>query len=152
MSGINIFSIAIALFIFQNLQAQTKMEDLNFLIGTWKMENKENFETWKNGINGGFYGNSYKIKFGEKVITETLSLKFIDNQIVYEATVLNQNDGQTVLFTLNASESDWISFENSTHDFPKKIQYKKLSINSLQVQVLGENGQGFSYKLVKQDK
>jgi len=132
------------------VQCQSKLQEMSFLLGTWKVENKESYESWEMVKNQDMKGYNYKIKAGEKVISENLLIKMKNGLIVYEATVLNQNDGQTIPFTLNTNDSEWVSFENSMHDFPKKIQYMKLSKDTLQVQVLGERDQGVSYKLVRQ--
>jgi hypothetical protein len=43
-----------------------------------------------------------------------------------------------------------LSFENLAHDFPKKIQYKSLNENEIQVTVTGDEGSGFSFKQKKQ--
>lgn len=136
-------------FIVTMAQCQSELQDVNFLIGTWKVENKASYESWETVKNQEMKGYSYKILDGEIVISENLSIKKLKNQTVYEATVLNQNDGKTIPFILNTNDNDWFSFENETHDFPKKIQYKILSKDTLQVQVLGKDDQGFSYKLIK---
>lgn len=127
-----------------------KISNFQFLEGNWKVEGREQFEVWelidKRELNG--YG--YTLIKNEKKITETLSLKFFSGNIMYEATVPDQNQGRTVQFTLNkAIDSCW-SFENLQHDFPNKIQYKKINEQHLRVLVLGNNGNGFSYTLTKQ--
>jgi hypothetical protein len=133
-------------------QGQSKLQDVSFLIGTWKVENKESYEFWEMAKKNSMNGFGYKIKGGEKVVSENLNIKVVNNQIVYEAAVLNQNDGKTIPFRLNMDNKVWFSFENETHDSPQKIQYKILSKDTLQVQVLGDNDEGFSYKLIKQEQ
>lgn len=64
--------------------------------------------------------------------------------------MLNQNNAQPIAFVLNNEVKNKISFENLTHDLPKKIQYTKLDETTLFVEVLGENDKGFSYKMMKQ--
>jgi hypothetical protein len=119
------------------------------MVGTWKMENKEQYEVWEKSNNNELSGYSYRIKNDQKSITETLSIKLIGDQIVYEATVPDQNEGKTVGFTLNDEMQTYLSFENLQHDFPKKIQYKKISDNEIEVTVLGDEEKGFSYKQFK---
>lgn len=119
--------------------------DLDFLIGTWKRDNKEQFEVWEKDNSSNLTGYSYRIKDNLKVITETLVIKKIGDQFVYEATVPDQNDGRTVQFMLNTETVSLFSFENDNHDFPKKIQYKKINDNQLKVIVLGDDDTGFSY-------
>jgi hypothetical protein len=126
------------------------IKDLHFLNGTWKVENKQNYETWKISNDNSLEGNSYKIKDGNKRIDEYLAIKMVDGKMIYTARVLNQNNGQPVDFTMNTSVTDKFSFENMGHDFPKKIQYTKLNDSTLFIAVLGENDKGFSYRVVKQ--
>lgn len=126
-----------------------KLSQLNDLVGTWKVADKEQYEVWEKGP-GVFTGYAYRIKDGRKERSETLSIKKIGKQLIYAATVPDQNDGRTILFTLNEDIKDYWSFENPNHDFPKRIQYKKLNPTKIQVTVLGDNGRGFSYVQTKQ--
>ena len=129
---------------------ETKTSQLDFLVGTWKMEGKEQYEFWENHLNNGLVGNSYKLENNEKSISETLRIKSVGNQLVLGATVLNQNDGETIEFILDPGNDEYLSFENADHDFPKKIQYARISTDSIKVSVLGENDEGFSYIQIKQ--
>lgn len=129
---------------------ENKTSQVDFLIGTWKMEGKEQYEFWKKNQKEELVGNSYKFVNNIKIISETLSIRSVGKQLVYEATVLNQNDGETIEFILNPNNNKMLSFENSNHDFPKKIQYKRISTDRIEVSVLGENEEGFSYIQIKQ--
>ena len=84
-------------------------------------------------------------------MSETLSIKITGHHIVYEATVPDQNEGKSISFTLNDSIKEYLSFENIGHDFPKKIQYRRITKDEIEVSVLGEEGRGFSYRQLKQD-
>ncbi|WP_298760448.1 DUF6265 family protein [uncultured Psychroserpens sp.] len=125
------------------------MSKLDFLKGTWKIENKDTYESWekKEGL---YIGSSYKIVNEEKHITETLSIQKLNEEIIYSALVPSQNNGKTISFTLNMEKDDVLSFENLAHDFPKKIQYKKVNDTKIYVKVLGEDDKGFNYFLIKQ--
>ena len=123
---------------------------VDFLAGTWKVKNKEQFEVWEKKSPDILQGYAYKWRDNKKIITETLSIKKLDNQLVYEATVPDQNEGKTIPFKLNREVKDCLSFENLLHDFPKKIQYKKISDKEILVRVLGENDPGFSYTIFKE--
>lgn len=125
-----------------------KLKELSFLEGTWQIENKSTYEEWI-FENNNFVGVSYKLKDQNKRITETLLIKESNGQIIYEATVTNQNNGSTIPFVLNTTIKDKLSFENLEHDFPKKIQYKKLTENEILVSVLGTNDKGFEYKIIR---
>ena len=120
------------------------------MIGTWKTDGEDQYEVWETSKGKELIGYSYKVENNEKSLTETLSIKEIDNQTFYEATVPDQNDGKTIRFTLNNEIEAYLSFENSEHDFPKKIQYKRISDNEIEVTVLEDEGKGFSYSQFKQ--
>ena len=130
--------------------SEKKTAELDFLIGTWKRDNKEQFEVWEKSNSSNLNGYSYRIKDNQKVITETLVIKKIGDQFVYEATVPDQNDGRPVQFILNTETYSLFSFENDNHDFPKKIQYQRINDNKLKVIVLGDDDTGFSYIQIKQ--
>ena len=125
-------------------------EDLYFLTGTWKVVGKDTFEAWEKVSQYELQGSSYKILNNEKIITERLTLKRIGDEIIYEATVLDQNEGKPVPFTLHENTTAGFSFENLKHDFPTKIVYKKINDSEVVVQVLGSDNKGFSLKFTKQ--
>lgn len=127
-----------------------KIDQLQFLAGTWKVANKENYETWVVKEKGKLAGSAYVIKQNNKQVAEYLSIKVSGDKIIYTARVLNQNNAQPVEFTLNKTIKDKFSFENASHDFPKKIQYTKVNDTTVFVAVLGENDKGFSYKMIRQ--
>lgn len=130
--------------------AQKDTKKVDFLIGTWQIEGKLTFESWKLSGNR-LVGESYKLRDNQKYISETLKIEVLDDNIIYTATVKNQNAGKGIPFELAPVKEKLYSFENLTHDFPNKIQYKVLSKTELLVNVLGKEGKGFSYKLIKQD-
>jgi len=129
---------------------ENKVSRLDFMIGTWKIEGKDQYEVWEKAKNNDLIGYSYMISNNEKRITETLSIKTINSQIFYEATVPDQNDGKTIQFPLNNKIKAYLSFENIEHDFPQKIQYKRINDNEIEVTVSGDKGKGFSYTQLKQ--
>lgn len=120
-----------------------------FLEGTWKMENRELYEVWETPKNGQMNGYSYRIREGEEVITEYLEIKYRENDLIYTATVLNQNEGRGIDFVLNRPDSLTWSFENPDHDFPKVIQYQKRSDVEIYVRVSDGGERGFAYVMYK---
>lgn len=130
--------------------SEPKLNRLDFLVGTWKNSEKKLYEVWEIDENNTLKGYSYTLKNNEKVISEFLRIYKLENSTAYEAKVINQNEGKAILFTLNEEIKSIFSFENNNHDFPKKIQYKRIDINKIEVKVLGDNEQGFSYFYVRQ--
>lgn len=136
--------ISICLILAKMTFAQSDFPD--FLQGTWKMENKENFERWDKLNENALKGFSYELKNAQITISEYLDISRTQSEIIYTATVLNQNQGNGIRFNLIKTDSAF-TFENLTHDFPKRIVYQKLSGNEVLVKVLGEEQKGFSYKM-----
>lgn len=132
------------------LFCQTSIEQISFLEGTWKVENKEQYEAWNLTDSTTLEGYAYTLKDGNKSITETVTISTEEDNIIYKASVPNQNNGTTIPFILNKDIVAVWSFENETHDFPKKIIYKKRNETTIEVSVLGNNDIGFSYKMIKQ--
>ncbi len=135
--------------LFITCQQIYSMGDLHFLEGTWKVEGKEQYEIWEIDDNG-LSGCMYIITPSGKEKQEILTIKTIENQIVYEATVPDQNEGKTIRFTLNREIKNYFSFENSEHDFPKKIQYEYLNENKLVVRVMGDENNDFVLTYIRQ--
>ncbi|MFC5046544.1 DUF6265 family protein [Aquimarina hainanensis] len=148
-SNIKILSAICLLFLLASCN-ENKTSKLDFFVGTWKKEGKEQYEFWEKHPKGGLVGYSYKLVKHKKIISETLTIKNVGDHLVYGATVLNQNDGKTIEFILNPDNNEYLSFENINHDFPKKIQYKRIDTDRIKVSVLGKNDKGFSYIQIKQ--
>jgi hypothetical protein len=123
---------------------------LDFLEGTWKNEDNTQFEVWEKLSKKSYSGYAYTLEDGNKKISERLLIKINEEETILEATVPDQNKGNTITFTLNPEIDSLLSFENPTHDFPKKIQYRKINENNIEVKVIGKNNEGFSFIMTRQ--
>lgn len=128
----------------------SSVTEFDFLIGRWKVEHKDQFEVWEKNDKQILMGSGIKVENDQERVLETLQIINNQDQIYYIATVSDQNEKKPITFTLNRAVEDVWSFENPNHDFPKKIQYKKVDEHTLYIQVLGENDKGFSFRMVKQ--
>lgn len=126
-----------------------KAPDVDFLVGTWQVEGKEQFEVWNKEKDGIYSGYAYSMVNGEKYFSEMLQIRTSGDQIVFEANVEGQNDGASIPFKLNPNVKDKLSFENLSHDFPKRIQYERIDEQTLSVSVLGDGEKGMTYKQVR---
>lgn len=131
----------IALFISITITQGLAQPLPEFLPGTWKAENSETYEHWDKLNNNSYKGFGYELKDRKMFVTEYLEIKRIGNQVVFIATVLNQNQGIGVEFKLNFS-NDIFSFENPSHDFPKFIRYQQVSENKMKA-IVGTNENNF---------
>ena len=148
MSKISTFLSIVCLLISCEQQSSSRV---NILEGSWKMEGQEQYEVWERDPANELRGSSYLLKDSQRIPLETLTIKFLGQDTVLEATVPNQNEGRTIAFTLNSEIGDRLSFENPAHDFPQKIQYRPISVNEMEVIVTGAGDRGFSYRQKKSD-
>lgn len=127
----------------------TSLKDVHFLQGIWQVGEKPAYEKWSINDDGSLSGISYRLKNHQKTITETLSIVKREGQIVYNATVPDQNNGRTIPFRLTSSREGY-TFENAKHDFPNTITYRLLDKNRMEVQVAGQESEGFKMILIRQ--
>ncbi len=130
-------------------QTAAQTSPLDFLIGTWKREGKTTYESWEKVSEQEYKGRGFKRTEDQEKTLEYLRIYLKDGKWVFEATVPDQNEGKSIPFTQNLEVKDWFSFENPSHDFPKKIQYRKTSESAYEINVRGDNHAGFSFKFLK---
>ena len=98
-------------------------KEFGWLIGTWKLKDKNVFETWSLAEDGkSLNGVSMKMNGTESTILEETKLIFSGNSFYYVPDVAGDQDP----VDFHISSFDEISFvaENPKHDFPKLIRYK----------------------------
>jgi len=124
------------------LAAQGPWDGLQKLSGTWKRDGKSSFEKWESVAPDVLLGEGYAIKpDGEKKTREYLRLvRQDDGNIVYQATVPDQNDSATIDFPLTFFTSTSWTFENPEHDFPQSIEYLFQDDETLRVTLSGSAG------------
>lgn len=122
-----------------------------FLSGTWKHESENVFEHWDILSNNQMKGFSYFIENGEISVIEYLSIDKTDNKTNYQASVIGQNKGKSITFELSQKDSLWV-FENSNHDFPKKISYHIVNKDVVSVLISDNRTKNIRYTMHKQNK
>ena len=70
-------------------------------------------------------GISYTVQEMDTTVLETIRLLIRNDEFYYIVTVKNQNKGEPVTFKLDRGDPQNLTFENSEHDFPKRIHYVK---------------------------
>lgn len=96
------------------------------------------------------HGLGLRTKDGENLVLEYLRLQKHESELLYQATVLDQNDGATISFKLNLNIDSLYSFENPAHDFPQKIQYRFLDHDHLTIGVLNSKEEGRTFHFIRQ--
>lgn len=97
---------------------------LNHLQGCWKRLDTSNaaaYEEWWLLNERALAGRGFVVKNHDTVLLEKLQLTWKDDQFVYVADV--PHNQSPVSFVATLVSDDEIVWENSQHDFPKKIRY-----------------------------
>jgi hypothetical protein len=115
------------------------IKNADWLLGTWKNTFSEGvmIESWKKENDHLFSGYSYVLRGHDTLSLEFLKIEQKDNELLYVATVKEQNAGKPVEFRLTASAEDELIFENPKHDFPQKLSYLKIGNDSLVAMISG---------------
>lgn len=128
-----------------NANSCTTLGSLTWLVGNWDSKNSELkiSESWNRVSDKTFEGSgqTYSFKKNKIVSSETLRLVEMSGEIFYLAKV--KSNDLPVAFKLTHCTENSAIFENSQHDFPKKINYKYERNKGISVFVSGENGEGF---------
>jgi hypothetical protein len=129
---------------------------LHGLAGLWKMETNRGvlYEEWQLQNDHQLNGQSFKINNADTILLERITLSLQGHSIIYSPVVSNQNNGQSISFTLISGTRQRFVFENKTHDFPQRIIYQLGSGNVLQARIEGtKNGKqmasDFNYTRVR---
>lgn len=116
----------------------------NWLLGTWenKTSKRSVYETWIKENDQEFSAMSYGVEGPDTLLFETVRLVEEKDKLFFIPQVNNQNEGQSVRFTLKDMTPTSMVFENPKHDFPQTIAYTLVKPDSLVAIISGDqNGQ-----------
>lgn len=130
-------------------------KQLQVLKGTWKMGSDKGdlYEQWDIANKTTLTGKSYMVRNGNTFIMENVLLHYTHENIFYSPVVNGQNRDQAIDFKLTSSAENRFVFENSYHDYPKRIVYHFVTNDSLHAWIDDGNDNGkkrsdFYYKRV----
>jgi hypothetical protein len=109
-------------------------------------------EHWGQMKNDTMSGEGAFLTNGKLEASEYLRIVNTPWGLVYEATVINQNEGRTIGFQLIDSNDSMLVFENQQHDFPNRISYFFINDSSLKIRVesLSDTSKYFELMPVRQ--
>jgi hypothetical protein len=103
------------------LNAQQK--EFSWLIGTWKIKDKNVFESWTLAKDGKtLEGIGYRIKGSDTLVTEEIRFTYESGSFHYIPDVAG--DQGAIDFKITQHDPSGFVAENPRHDFPKLIRYK----------------------------
>ena len=151
-----VLTITICAAFITNVNAQSELDKLNWMLGTWqyKTTNYNIIEGWKINNDSTLIGYSYTIAGKDTVSSEQTEIIKKNHKIIFNATVKEQNQSATIPFLMYAFSNDSIAFENTLHDFPQRIGYKKLTNTKICASIEGliegrNKRRSFYYEKVK---
>jgi len=120
------------------------------LEGQWTDESGY-VEQWIIDDDKNLVGEAAFLNDGELRITEKLKIVKSDTGFIYQATVFDQNEGQTIGFPLIVVNESMLVFENLSHDFPNRISYSFMNKKTLNVRVesVSDTSKYFELNLVR---
>lgn len=116
-------------------------KDLVFdkLVGTWRLEGRNEFERWTKNHDGSFTSVMFSVNDKDTVFSETVKIfESTDSEWIFETLVQNQNNGRAVQFKSVLLNPTQIIFENLQHDFPKSIHYSVNETDKLNAFIAGK--------------
>ncbi|MEK8180090.1 DUF6265 family protein [Flavobacterium buctense] len=142
MKSIIIISVAILFVSCQNKGEKKfdKLEKMNWLVGQWENKAPEGLltETWTKENDSTFSGQTYFIKNEKDTVhSESIVLTQLKEELIYRPTVKGQNNDEPIDFKLTSAVENSFVFENSKHDYPQKITYKKINDKALVATISG---------------
>jgi hypothetical protein len=133
-------TVSIALILFLVIGAQAQKKEFGWLIGTWKLKDKNIFETWKVGADSKtLEGFSFRIKESDTVAMEKIRFTYDGTSYHYIPEVAGPQD--EVDFKITRHDSNSFVAENPQHDFPKVIRYtfiRKSNVDCIEAAIEGD--------------
>jgi hypothetical protein len=112
------------------------------MLGSWKLESARNstIEQWRRFSDRTFEGTSERISksTGDVTFREDLLLVVMGEEVFYIPKVAENE--YPVPFKMISIESDRVTFENPSHDFPQRIVYVLNADGSMTATVSGVEG------------
>ncbi len=137
MNRIIVFSAFVYLFLFFNtvLIAQNKSDFPYWLEGTWVIDTKNgnSYEMWQKVSNDHLKGKVFRIFDDDTIVFDTMSIKIIDEKIIYELTATYDKKRVYAGYVLSKPSPTLWKFENYSVEYPKAINYEFYSKDSVYV-------------------
>ena len=138
------FTLATLLLISVQANANNcrSLNDFDWLQGKWQTQKDQTLttETWHKLSENTFEGTGTTPNSAE-----SLRLLAMSGEIFYLAKVAH--NPSPIAFKLVQCKDKSYIFENKLHDFPNKIEYRKISKTALQIIVSGKDEKSFSIQL-----
>jgi hypothetical protein len=121
------------------------LEPARWLVGSWLAPGEQRVvrETWREVSEATFEGDgSTRSRADERPLdSEVLRLVAMADEVFYLAKVAH--NPYPVAFRLVACDADRLVFENPTHDFPRRIEYRRTGADAFEAHISDGAARGF---------
>ncbi len=135
-------------------QSCHSLDSVQWLLGDWTNDDGENIvtESWKRTSPLTFEGSGEtRSRTSNELQTgESLRLVEMSGEVFYLAKVDHNN--RPVAFKLTRCSGTSATFENSDHDFPKKLEYRLNDNNEPNIRVSDGKDKGFEINYTRRDR
>lgn len=123
----------------------SSLNNFDWLLGKWQTENAQTLTTeiWHKISKNTFEGTGQTANN-----LETLRLLAMSGDIFYLAKV--SHNLVPIAFKLIECKDKSFTFANHQHDFPNKIEYRRINNKVIQITVSGQEGKSFTIQLHRQ--
>ncbi len=112
-----------------------------WLAGTWQVSGSEQlFERWEVRSDSLLTGNGFHVEGQDTTFFEFLKIRQFKDSLCYIATVTGQNNGNPVFFRFSQHSDSAFICENQKHDYPQRIEYRRINRNNTQAIISGITG------------
>ena len=135
--------VAMATVIFSCKKAENKdkraIDKASWLLGEWENKSDDGVltENWEQSNDSLYKAVSYYVYNKDTLHSEQISLFQNGSEMIYSPVVKGENTGKPVDFKLTKITATELVFENAANDYPKKIVYRKITEDSLQLSISG---------------
>jgi hypothetical protein len=146
--------ISLFLFSCSTNSKKEKIKASEWLIGEWKNQSIEGVlkENWAKSNDSTLTAGSFFIKDTDTLHFENITLKEIDGELVYETTILGQNNDKPIVFNLLSQTENELVFENLQNDYPQKIKYQHNSKTAITISISGKQTKRIVSEVFKMNK
>jgi len=127
----------------------SSIEQVSWLAGCWQSagEGPRIDEQWMAPAGGLMLGMARTVKGGRATQFEQMRIGEQEGKLVFTSKPSGQEEGS---FTAIEVTSSRVVFENTTHDFPQRIIYKRVDEGTLEARIEGEEAgkiKGFDFPM-----
>jgi len=138
----SVYSILSILLLLCSSETKAQTESFIWLLGTWKNEKKELYETWAPGPESGFVGKIYKISEGDTTVVEQMRI-FREDKLYYFSW---GNNGNPIIIRRFNFDSFFAS--SQLNGAAKKVTYQ-LHKGRMRKSVVDNSSRSGNYTLSK---